>query len=57
MPLLKKSAFQTVSSLPFVSKVLEKAVMRQLQKHLSDSSLMDVRQSVYRKDHSTQTVC
>ena len=30
--------FRAVSNLPFISKVLEKIVLRQLQKHLSDKS-------------------
>ena len=47
VPLLKKPGldsndlkhFRPVSNLPFNSKVLEKIVLRQLQKHLSDNSL------------------
>jgi hypothetical protein len=62
-PLLKKagldcnvlSNFRPVSNLPFLSKVLEKTVLKQLQKHLHDNSLVDVFQSAYRKDHSTET--
>ena len=47
--------FRPVSNLPFISKVLEKIVLRQLQKHLSDNSLLEMHQSAYRKDHSTET--
>ena len=47
VPLLKKPGldsndlkhFRPVSNLPFNSKVLEKIVLRQLQKHLCDNSL------------------
>ena len=64
IPLLKKPGldtndlihFRPVSNLPFISKVLEKIVLRQLQKHLSDNSLLEMHQSAYRKDHSTETV-
>ena len=44
-----------MSNLPFISKVLEKIVPRQLSKHLSDKSLLQIHQSTYRKDHSTGT--
>ena len=47
--------FRPVSNLPFLSKVLEKIVLKQLQQHLYDNGLMDVHQSAYRKDHSTET--
>ena len=47
--------FRLASNLPFISKVLEKIVLRQLQKHLSDNSLLEMHQSAYRKDHSTET--
>ena len=47
VPLLKKPGLDAndlkhlrpLSNLPFNSKVLEKVVLRQLQKHLSDNSL------------------
>ena len=45
-----------MSNLPFVSKVLEKIVLRQLQKHLFDNSFfLDMHQSAYRNNHSTET--
>ena len=47
--------FRPVSNLPFISKVLEKIVMRPHQKHLSYNSFLEVHQSAYRKDHSTET--
>lgn len=62
-PLLKKPGldpnnlkhFRPVSNLPFVSKILERVVLKQLLKHLSDNGLLEVRQSAYRKGHSTET--
>ena len=39
----------------FMSKVVEKAVSRQLNEHLSDQGLMPRHQSAYRKHHSTET--
>ena len=44
-----------VSNLPFISKILEKVVLTQLQKHLSENDLLEIRQSAYRKNHSTET--
>ena len=44
-----------VSNLPFILKILEKVVLKQLQKHLSDNSLSETHQSAYRKDHNTDT--
>ena len=44
-----------MSNLPFLSKVLEKVVLKQVQAHLSSNDLIDVFQSAYRKDHSTET--
>ena len=62
-PLLKKPGldpnclknFRPVSNLPFMSKILEKVVLKQLLSHLSENDLLDVHQSAYRKDHSTET--
>ena len=44
-----------MSNLPFISKVLEKIVLRQFQKHLPDNSLLEMHHSAFRKDHSTET--
>ena len=62
-PLLKKTGldqndlknFRPVSNLPFISKILEKVVLRQLQKHLNENNLLEQHQSAYRKNHSTET--
>ena len=44
-----------VSNLTFLSKLLEKIVATQLDKHLTDNLLMDTTQSAYRHYHSTET--
>ena len=62
-PILKKQGldandlrnFRPVSNLPFVSKILERVVLLQLQSHLCANSLLKIRQSAYRKYHSTET--
>jgi hypothetical protein len=63
-PLLKKAGldpndfrnYRPVSNLPFLSKILEKLVLRQLVAHLSQFSLLSEHQSAYRPNHSTETV-
>ena len=62
-PLLKKanldpnclSNYRPVSSLPFLSKVLERIVLKQFLQHLESHSLLEPFQSAYRKYHSTET--
>ena len=62
-PLLKKSGldpndlknFWPMSNLPVISKILEKVVLTQLQFYLSENNLLEIRQSAYRKNHSTET--
>ena len=62
-PLLKKPGldsecfknYRPISNLPFLSKLLERVVLSQLQDHLSANGLLDMYQSVYKKDHSTET--
>jgi hypothetical protein len=62
-PLIKKASldpnvhknFRPVSNLCFVSKLLEKLVLNQLQKHLDVNNLWPVFQSAYRCHHSTET--
>ena len=61
-PLLKKPGldtnymknFRPVSNLSFISKILEKVVLNQLKNHLSGNNL-EIFQSVYRQNHSTET--
>ena len=62
-PLLKKQGldqnklanYRPVSNLSFLSKLLERVVLRQLQKHLIENDLIEKRQSAYRSSHSTET--
>ena len=62
-PLLKKPGldendatnYRPVSNLSVLSKLLEKAVSRQLKCHLSGTELFPSYQSAYRKHHSTET--
>ena len=44
-----------VSNLPFISQVLEKVVLTKLRNNLSSNNLVEICQSAYRKDHSTET--
>ena len=62
-PLLKKANldpsclkhYRPVSNLPFLSKVLERIVLKQFLQHLQSHSLLEPFQSAYRKCHSTET--
>ena len=62
-PLLKKpnldvnilKNYRPVSNLPFLSKVIEKAVALQLNEHLNKNDLFEQHQSAYRKCHNTET--
>ena len=62
-PLLKKptldpdvlSNYRPISNLPFISKVIEKAVAAQLQHHLKQNNLFEKFQSGFRPSHSTET--
>ena len=62
-PLLKKSSlnkdsmknYRPVSNLSFLSKVLEKVVVNQLNTHINSSNTSNQYQSAYRKLHSTET--
>ena len=62
-PLLKKSNldvnefknYRPVSNLPFLSKIIEKAVASQLNDHLNKNRLFEEHQSAYRKCHNTET--
>ena len=46
--------FRPVSNMPPISKILEKIVPRQLHKHLSDNNLLEMHQSAYITDPSTE---
>ena len=62
-PLLKKITlnpevmknYRPVSNLPFVSKVLERVVLRRLLNHLDVTDQHEPHQSAYRPPHSTET--
>ena len=63
IPLLKKpnldcdtlKNYRPVSNLPFLSKVLERVVLKQLLDHLTLNNLLETYQSAYRCNHSTET--
>ena len=63
VPLLKKPSldaeflkhYRPVSNLAFISKIIEKAVVLQLNHHLSTNNLFETYQSAYRRLHSTET--
>ena len=62
-PLLKKlgldqnqfNNYRPVSNLPFLSKILEKVVLKQLMEHIIKNKLRQKFQSAYRMFHSTET--
>ncbi len=61
-PLLKKpnldtilSNYRPVSNLPFVSKIIEECVIRQITRHMIRNGLGEVLQSAYKPGHSTET--
>ena len=62
-PIIKKSNesheelsnYRPISNLPFVSKLIEKAVASQLNYYLTENNLHDVNQSAYKTYHSTET--
>jgi hypothetical protein len=62
-PLIKKpnldakdfNNYRPVSTLPFLSKVVEKIILLQLNNYLESNSLLDPMQSAYRKQYSCET--
>ena len=62
-PLLKKFGldgnqlknYRPVSNLSFLSKILEKVVLKQFLAHIGCNGLEDLFQSAYKKHHSTET--
>ena len=62
-PLLKKSSldpndlenYRPVSSLSFISKLLEECVATRLNQHKDEFDLREINQSAYRKGHTTKT--
>lgn len=62
LPLLKKSGlervysnYRPISNLPYLSKLVEKSVLDQLNKHFLEHSLLPDYQSAYRAFYSTET--
>ena len=63
-PILKKPGldieclpnYRPISQLPFISKILEIIVSKQLINYLNSNSLFDTRQSAYRKFDSPETL-
>ncbi len=49
------SNFRPISNLPFIAKILEKAVFNQLQDYLSANLILYTFQSGFRVRHSTET--
>ena len=64
IPVLKKetldvnvlSNYRPVSNIPFISKLIEKVVVRRLTFHLNSNGLEDQLQSAYKAGHSTETI-
>ena len=61
-PLLKKPGlnlisknYRPISNLPFISKVVEKCMLKQLIEHCEDHKLLPDFQSAYRKNYSTES--
>ena len=50
-----KNNFRPVSSLAFLSKVIEKAALKQLSTYLGDNMLLPKNQSAYLRNHSCET--
>lgn len=47
--------YRPISNLPFIGKVIEKAVFQQLNSFLTKNNRFDIYQSGFRKHHSTET--
>ena len=62
-PLIKKAdadpedlaSYRPVSNLPFIGKLMERVVARQLTQYLQENGLNDPFQSAYRAEHSTES--
>ena len=62
-PLLKKlgmaleeNNYRPVSNLSYISKLIEEAVVIQFNNHLKENNIDDIKQSAYKKYHSTETL-
>ena len=62
-PLLKNSNldnkllknYRPISKLPFLSKISERVISKQIIEYLSENELYPINQNAYRKNHSTET--
>ena len=52
---LEKKNYRPVSNLTFISKLVERCVVIQLNEHLTKNNLAEPNQSAYRANHSTET--
>ena len=50
------NSYRPVSNLPFLSKLIERVVSKQLQAHMEENGLNIDNQSGYKKGHSTETL-
>jgi len=53
---VRSTSYRSISNLPFISKVLERVVARQLTSYLKLNQLMPRYQSDYRRNYSIETV-
>ena len=49
------NSYRPISNLTFLSKILERVVVRQFMDHADQNGLLPPRQSAYRKFHSTES--
>ena len=49
------SNYRPITNLCFLSKVIEKVVAKRITRHLEDENLLEVFQSAYKSNHSTET--
>ena len=47
--------YRPVSNIPYLSKIIEKAIIAQLTLHMVNNDLVEPLQSAYRPNHSTKT--
>ena len=47
--------YRPINNLPYVSKLIEKVIVKQLHEHLLTNNLYDAHQSAYRSHHSCET--
>ena len=50
------TSYRPVTNVPFLSKIIEKAIDQQMNLHLQNNALMNSRQSAYRSGHSVEHV-